>query len=181
LIESGLPNKYGNLNLEIHNSIFTIDEYTGEPKKLKKTNSNTQKMLKVRGGFSDNYSYNYSNYAAYNTKCSMPQLSCQNNSKCEPEFENSENKENLQKAPELPPLLKIKDLNKYQNLLFRTPKKRMYIAKKDFHIKDKCYLRVRHGDLVVSIYKEGGWDLCYANEEPKKIGFVPSSYVQSIK
>jgi hypothetical protein len=113
----------------------------------------------------------------------MPNLSCQGNAKSRPDFENSENKENVasfQKVPEMPPLLKIKDLNKYQNLLFRTPKKRMFIAKKDFHIKDKCYLRVRHGDLVVSIHKEAGWDLCYATEEPKKIGFVPTSYVQPI-
>ena len=58
----------------------------------------------------------------------------------------------------------------------------MYMANKDFRIyNNKCYFPLRQGDIVCSVYEEGGWLLVYEEDKPKKFGFAPGNYLQVIK
>ena len=82
---------------------------------------------------------------------------------------------------DFPEMLKIKDLSKYENMIYKTKKRFMHMAVKDFRINDKCYFKMRQGDIVCSVHTEGGWKLVYEEEKPKRFGFVPVSYLQSIK
>ena len=56
------------------------------------------------------------------------------------------------------------------------------MANKDFRIyNNKCYFPLRQGDIVCSVYEEGGWLLVYEEDKPKKFGFAPGNYLQVIK
>jgi hypothetical protein len=82
---------------------------------------------------------------------------------------------------DLPTLLNIKNLSKYENLIYKTKKRYMHMAVKDFRINDKCYFKMRQGDIVCSVHEESGWKLVYEEDKPKRFGFVPADYLQSIK
>lgn len=56
----------------------------------------------------------------------------------------------------------------------------MCIAERDFVDKDKNYLNIKHGDLLCKVMKKDGWSLVFYDNDPKKLGFVPESYLSVI-
>lgn len=72
------------------------------------------------------------------------------------------------------------DCSKYENLIYKSKKRTMYIAMKDFRPKDRNYFPMRQGDILCSVYELKGWRLVYVEENPKKFGFVPDNYLNVI-
>ena len=82
---------------------------------------------------------------------------------------------------DLPPPLKKPDISKYENLIYKTKKRKMHIALKDFRPKNnRNYFAIRQGDIVCSVYEQKGWYLVYHEDNPKKFGFAPKNYLNMI-
>lgn len=81
---------------------------------------------------------------------------------------------------DLPPIIKNLDSSKYENLIYKSKKRKMYIAVKDFRPKDRNYFPMRQGDIVCSVYERKGWYLVYYEDNPKKFGFAPGNYLNII-
>lgn len=84
------------------------------------------------------------------------------------------------KEKDLPPIIKDLDSSKYENLIYKSKKRKMYIAVKDFRPKDRNYFPMRQGDIVCSVYEKKGWNLVYYEDNPKKFGFAPGNYLNII-
>lgn len=82
---------------------------------------------------------------------------------------------------DLPPVVKGMDASKYENQIYISKKRHMYIALKDFRLPDKNYFPLRQGDVVCSVAALGGWYFVYKEENPKKFGFVPGNYLNIIR
>ena len=82
---------------------------------------------------------------------------------------------------DMPPLLKEIDASRYENQIYTTKKRRMYIAIKDFRLNDKNYYNLRQGDVVCCVTSTKGWYLVYSEENPKKYGFCPGNYLNIIQ
>ena len=80
----------------------------------------------------------------------------------------------------MPAMLKIENLSKFENIIYKAKKRHMYMVVKDFRINNKCYFPIRQGDIVCSVHEEKGWNLVYEEERPHKFGFVPNNYLQII-
>lgn len=80
----------------------------------------------------------------------------------------------------LPPWLKGVDVSRYENQIYTTKKRKMYIAIKDFRVSDKNYFPLRQGDVVCCVSTEKGWYFVYKEENPKKFGFCPGNYLNLI-
>lgn len=81
---------------------------------------------------------------------------------------------------DLPPLVKGLDASRYENLIYQTKKRRMYIAVKDFRSKDKNFFPVRQGDVICCVTTVKGWYFVYKEDNPKKFGFCPGNYLNII-
>lgn len=84
-------------------------------------------------------------------------------------------------SSDLPPVVKGMDASKYENQIYISKKRHMYIALKDFRLPDKNYFPLRQGDVVCSVAALGGWYFVYKEENPKKFGFVPGNYLNIIR
>jgi hypothetical protein len=81
---------------------------------------------------------------------------------------------------DLPPIIKNIDSSRYENLIYTTHKRRMYIALKDFRALDKNYYSLRQGDVLCCVATVKGWYFVYREENPKKFGFCPGNYLNII-
>lgn len=84
-------------------------------------------------------------------------------------------------SSDLPPVTKGMDASKFENQIYISKKRHMYIALKDFRLPDKNYFPLRQGDVVCSVAASGGWYFVYKEENPKKFGFVPGNYLNIIR
>ena len=84
------------------------------------------------------------------------------------------------KEKDLPPMIHNLDATKYENLIYKSKKRKMYIAVKDFRPKNRNYFPMRQGDIVCSVYEKKGWFLVYYEDNPKKYGFAPENYLSII-
>ena len=80
----------------------------------------------------------------------------------------------------MPPIIKNLDASKYENLIYKSKKKRMYIAIKNFRIANKNYFPLTQGDIVCSVYETKGWKLVYNEGNPQKFGFCPAKFLNII-
>lgn len=108
-----------------------------------------------------------------------------NNERRLPKFDTKTEKHKLPdkrsfRENDLPPPVQGLDSSKYENLIYKTKKRTMYIAMKDFRPKDRNYFPMRQGDILCSVQEIKGWSLVYVEENPKKFGFVPSNYLNVI-
>jgi len=87
---------------------------------------------------------------------------------------------NRERDSDLPPALRDIDAARYENLIYTTKRKRMYIAVKDFRAPDKNYFALRQGDVVCCVTTVKGWYFVYREENPKKFGFCPGNYLNII-
>jgi len=83
-------------------------------------------------------------------------------------------------SDDVPPLIEGLDVSLYEKHIYKTKKRMMYIAIKDFRAVNKNYFTVRQGDLICSVFKKKGWHLVYNENNPKKFGFAPGTHLNLI-
>jgi hypothetical protein len=81
---------------------------------------------------------------------------------------------------DMPPMLTNPDISRYENLIYSSKKKKIYIGIKDFRVNDKNYYPLRQGDLVCCVITLKGWYLVYQENNPQKYGFCPGNYLNLI-
>lgn len=77
------------------------------------------------------------------------------------------------------PLLGI-DSTKYEMMIYKTKKRKMYIALEDYRSRDRNYLSLRQGDIVCGVHEMNGWSFIYFEDNPKKFGFFPTDFLSLI-
>ena len=85
-----------------------------------------------------------------------------------------------QPVAKLPEALTNLDSSKFENLIYKTKKRRMYIVVQDYRVKDKNYISLRQGDIVCAVHEIAGWSFVYFEENPRKYGFFPTDFLNLI-
>lgn len=85
-----------------------------------------------------------------------------------------------QQETDTPAFPKDLDRSKYENMIYDGKKRKMYIVAKEARFTDKNCISLRQGDVVCSVKDFDGWNLVYFEDNPKKYGFYPTSYLSFI-
>lgn len=82
---------------------------------------------------------------------------------------------NVKTASRLPPMIPGLDASKYENMIYKSKKRKTYIVVEDYRNNNKNYISLRQGDIVCSVLDyNNDWMFVYFEDQPARYGFFPS-------